>query len=248
MRAALRRLIFALGALVVLSGIAVGFAYPVLPAALCPVCFGLKMTGTGIVVQSHVGPVQQAEFAALTAQARARVAAELGHFEIPHRVIFCGDAACAARLGLGAVAGLTISTPFGAVVYIGPQGTTPEILRHEFAHVVIHHRTGIMASLNGRLPAWLDEGLAVIVSDDPAHLRAGTGIARCAAPPVRLVANPFDFARAAARDPGLYTRAACATLHFEAQLGGRAALLDALDTLRGGAMLPDLDLGMAQVP
>lgn len=246
MLAALRRLVFALVALVVLSAVALGVAYPILPAAVCPACFGLKLTGTGIVVQQGTAEARQRGLAELTAQAIQQVAAELGPFDVRHRVIFCSDAACAARLGLRNAAGLTISTAFGAVVYIGPHGATPVILRHEFTHVAIHDRAGVMASLNGRLPAWLDEGLAVIVSDDPVHLRPGDGIARCAAPPVRLVANPFDFARAAARDPGLYTRSACAALHFEAQLGGRAALLDAIDSLRGGAVLPDLNLNAAE--
>jgi len=248
MLAALRRLAFALVALAVLSAAALGFAYPLLPAALCPACFGLQVTGAGIVVQSSTDAGRQVELAELTAQAAAHVATELGPIGARYRVIFCTDPDCTARLRVHGAAGLTISTPFGAVVYIAPQGATPEILRHELAHVAIHHRAGVMASLNGRLPAWLDEGLAVIVSDDPAHLRtgAGAGVARCAAPPVALVANPFDFARAAALDPGLYTRSACAALHYEAQLGGRAALLDAIDSLRDGAILPALDLNGRQ--
>ena len=229
-------------ALVVLSGAALGFAYPMLPAALCPACFGLQLTQAGIVVQGSTPAARQAELAEMTAQAAAHVAAELGPIGTAYRVIFCADADCAARLRVHGAAGLAISTPLGAVVYIAPQGASPEILRHELAHVAIHHRAGLMATLNGRLPAWLDEGLAVIASDDPAHLRAGEGVARCAAPPVRLVANPFEFASAAAGDPGLYTRSACAALHFEAQLGGRAALLDAIDSLRDGASLPELQL------
>lgn len=243
---ALRRLAFALVALALLGGAALGFAYPLLPAALCPACFGLQALDNGIVVQGGTSHARQTELADLTAQAAAHVAAELGPIGTAYRAIFCADPDCAARLRVQGAAGLTISTPFGAVVYIAPHGATPEILRHELAHVAIHHRAGLMATLNGRLPAWLDEGLAVIVSDDPAHLRAGEGVARCAAPPVRLVANPFDFARTAALDPGIYTRSACAALHFEAQLGGRAALLAALDSLRDGALLPDLDLTAAQ--
>lgn len=246
MLAALRRLALALVALAVLSAAALGFAYPLLPAALCPACFGLQVTDAGIVVQSGTDAGRQAELAEMTAQAAAHVATELGQIGTRYRVIYCADPDCAARLRVDGAAGLTISTPLGAVVYIAPQGAVPEILRHELAHVAIHHRAGVMASLNGRLPAWLDEGLAVIVSDDPAHLRAGAGVARCAAPPVGLVANPFDFARAAALDPGLYTRSACAALHYEAQLGGRAALLSAIDSLRDGAVLPALDLNGPQ--
>ncbi|WP_071797649.1 hypothetical protein [Natronohydrobacter thiooxidans] len=246
MLAALRRLAFALVALALLGGAALGFAYPILPAALCPACFGLQALGNGMLVQQGTTPDRQTELAALTAQALHHVTSELGPTEVPPRLIFCTDADCAARLGLRNAAGLTISTPFGAVVYIAPHGARPEILRHELAHVVIHHRAGLIATLNGRLPAWLDEGLAVIVSDDPAHLHPGAGVERCAAPPVRLVANPFDFARAAAADPALYTRSACAALQYEAQLGGRAALLAALDSLRDGALLPDLDMTAAQ--
>lgn len=243
---ALRRLALALVALALLGAAALGFAYPVLPAALCPACFGLETTDHGHLVQTGTTPDRLAELTTMTAQASQHVATELGPSATAKRLIFCTDADCAARLGMQGAAGLTISTPLGAVVYIAPHGATPEILRHELAHVVIHDRAGMMATLNGRLPAWLDEGLAVIVSEDPAHLRTGQGVARCAAPPAPLVANPFDFARAAAFDPGLYTRAACAALHFEAQLGGRAALLEAIDSLRDGAMLPDLELAAAQ--
>lgn len=246
MRTALHRLAYALVMLAVLGSAALGFAYPLLPAALCPPCFGLKTLAPEILVQTGTEPARQRALSDLHAQALHHVERELGPLTAAYRVIFCADADCAARLRLSHVAGLTLSTPVGAVVYIAPHGARPEILRHELAHVAIHQRSGVLASLNGRLPAWLDEGLAVIVSDDPAHLRPGSGITRCAAPPVRLVANPFDFAHAAARDPGLYTRAACATLHFEAQLGGRAALLQAIDSLRDGAVLPDLILNAGQ--
>lgn len=237
---ALRRLAFALVALALLGSAALGFAYPLLLAALCPACFGLDRIDGHVFVEQGAEPDQQTTLRDMTEAAMRHVATELGAVRVAQRLIFCKTSECEARLRVRGASGLTISTPFGAVVYIAPHGATPEILRHELAHVVIHHRAGLMATLNGRLPAWLDEGLAVIVSDDPAHLRPGEGVTRCAAPPVGLVTDPFEFARVAAGDRGIYTRSACAALHFETQLGGRLALLAAIDSLRDGARLPDL--------
>jgi hypothetical protein len=48
------------------------------------------------------------------------------------------------------------------------------ILAHEFSHVDLHTRIGLMRFLAGAIPAWFDESLAVIVSDDARYLKPGT--------------------------------------------------------------------------
>ncbi len=242
MTRALRRLVVALGLLAFGLAMALGVTYPVLPAALCPGCFGLERLAGGVLADEQGTAVWRRDLLAEIDAAQAHVDGELARPDARRWIIACATADCARRLRVRGAYGLTLSTPIGAVVYLAPGGATATIIRHELAHVAIHAHAGVAASLNGALPAWLDEGLAVVVSEDPAHLRAGQGADRCAAPPVGLVSNPFEFARAAARDPALYTRAACAALHLEAQLGGRAALIEVLGQLRHAVALPELQL------
>ncbi len=238
----LQRLTVALGLLLVVLLSALGATYPALPAAICPGCFGLVRLGGGVLVDAEGAASWQRDLVQKIDAAQAHVDAELSRPEARRWIIACATQDCAVRLRVRGAFGLTLSTPIGAVVYIAPGDGIATIIRHELAHVAIHAHAGVAASLNGALPAWLDEGMAVVVSDDPVHLRPGRGPERCAAPPVGLVSNPFDFARVAAQDPGLYTRSACAALHFEDQIGGRAALLRALAQLRQGVALPQLRL------
>jgi hypothetical protein len=160
-------------------------------------------------------------------------------------VLACRSRGCAARLGLGGARAATLSLPGLAVVLVGPWGADPVALAHELAHVRLNALAGLPAVLTGRFPAWLNEGLAVLASDDPLHLAPGEGVARCRAPPEPRIANPFAFARAARQAPWLYAAAACATIHAEAGAGGRAAVLAAVGGLGWTGRLPDWGLAAA---
>lgn len=86
------------------------------------------------------------------------------------RILICGDTACDEALG-----GETpYAQAFGRHVLIlhsrlGVEGTELRraILAHELSHVTLASRVPSLRLLTGDVPAWLNEGLAVLASDDP---------------------------------------------------------------------------------
>ena len=82
-------------------------------------------------------------------------------------------------------------------------GSFDHLLAHEFSHVELHAQIGVFRLLMGAIPAWFDEGLAVIVADDPRYLRPGaTSATRCSAEPGGdLPSSPFKWGRRPARHP-----------------------------------------------
>lgn len=232
----------ALALLVLAAGLGVwlapGLAWRPLAALACPGCFGLAPVAPGVHAERGA-PEGGARLLAALDEGRARARAALGPGGPVPVVLACHSAACAERLGLGGARAATLSLPGLAVVLVGPAGADPVALAHEFAHVRLNALAGLPAVLTGRFPAWLNEGLAVLASDDPLHLAPGEGVARCRAPPEPRIAGPFAFARAARQAPWLYAAAGCATLHAEARAGGRAAVLAAIGALGWAGRLPD---------
>lgn len=122
------------------------------------------------------------------------------------------------------------------MVRLAPRGLTPTILTHELTHAEIHARLGIGGQVARRLPRWMDEGIAVIVSDDPRYLGPGAGGQRCLrAPRADLPATPGRWVALAARERDIYAEAACATLLWQAENGGWAGVRGRLGA---GAPLP----------
>lgn len=232
----------ALALLVLAAGLglwlAPGLAWRPLAAVACPGCFGLVTAAPGVHAERGA-PGADARLLTALDEGRARAGAALGPGGPAPVVLACHSAPCAARLGLGGARAATLSLPGLAVVLVGPAGAEPVALAHEFAHVRLNALAGLPALLTGRFPAWLNEGLAVLASDDPAHLAPGEGVARCRAPPEPRIAGPFAFARAARQAPWLYAAAACAALQVEVRAGGRAAVLDAIGALGWTGRLPD---------
>lgn len=100
--------------------------------------------------------------------------------------------------------------PFLTVVRLSPRGFDPVILVHEASHVALHGRLGTIRLLSGAVPAWFDEGLAVIVSGDARYLAPGsTAAERCTAEPTEMPASPWTWAREAGRRTTLYAETAC---------------------------------------
>ena len=79
----------------------------------------------------------------------------------------------------------------------------------------------------GAIPAWFDEGLAVIVSEDPRYLLASTESDRCRVDATgSFPIAPMEWTRAAGTDHNLYARAACRVLRWWMNAnGGNAAAL-----------------------
>ena len=230
-----RRAAVLLGALLVLCGIGTAWAYPPLGAAVCPACYGFERVSAELVLPRDPDPALAEALAADLAGARERIAATLGPSRARTVFIGCPDERCHRRMGGKGARATTYSTPLGSVVRVSPRGLNGTILTHELAHAAIHERIGVSRLLSGALPAWFDEGLAVIVSDDARYLGPGRGGERCVDPPDGpLPASPFEWASLGGRDPHLYARAACAVLAWMDEAGGWPAIRTALDEVGAG--------------
>ncbi len=225
----IRRLIGAslLGAL--LGAAAVMWFYPALAGAACPACFGLRRAAPGIYAEATIPAADRAQLVADVAAAKTGVAAYFGDFSAASRILACQSAACDRALGGRGAKAVTYSLGVYTVIRVAPGGLNRTILTHELAHAEFHRRIGLWRQVSGQVPAWFDEGLAVIVSDDPAYLAPGTGLARCRAHASGpLPESPFDWAPLAARRPNLYAESACAVLGWMATQDGQHGLLAAI--------------------
>ena len=74
--------------------------------------------------------------------------------------------------------GRALAMNYGAAfMTIGSRGRSPTILSHELSHSERATRLGILGRARDRTPAWLDEGIAVIVSEDARY--AGSDARAC---------------------------------------------------------------------
>jgi len=92
----------------------------------------------------------------------AKIEARLGKFKSRPRVVFCSTADCFAKFGFDKAAGNSIG---GFGVVIAPRGWTPYYIEHELIHQWQSSTFGSIAVW--RAPAWVIEGMAYALSDDP---------------------------------------------------------------------------------
>lgn len=238
----------ALVAVVLAAGSALAFvvAFPAVVAAACPCCYGLETVDARLHVGRDMTAAEREDLRRELITARRTIAAALGPTDAHPIVLGCSTDDCDRRIGGRGATGAraeTFTTPWFTVIRLGPRGLDETILAHELAHVTMHRIVGPDAVRDGRFPAWLNEGMAVIVSEDDRYLRPGTTAEeRCMVEPNGLLpADPFEWGPAAGRDHlTLYAQAACATLRWLEANGGTEGLLDALrNTARTGSAIVD---------
>ena len=219
-------LLVLLGALALLAPASIAYA--------CPACYGLARVAPGLHVERGAPAEDVRALREDVGEARDRVAAFYGGRTAEPTILACHGEACDARLGgTGARA-----QAFGArFVHLSPRGWSGTILAHELAHIELHARIGFRAMALETLPAWFDEGLAVIVSRDGRHLDfSEDGSIVCRATPDGALPET----RAAwGREAGsggrpLYAMAACRVAGWLEAEGGAPAVLALVDRLHAG--------------
>lgn len=97
---------------------------------------------------------------------------------------------------------------------------------HELSHIELNARLGYIRAAFGGVPVWFDEGVAVIVSDDPRYLlpkySAGT---RCRyKPDGPLPSDEREWRHSGALANEIYGIAACRVLGWMDANGGMSAV------------------------
>ena len=155
-----RRTIFALAAAALtLTGAALAAATPGPHRALCPSCLGLTEIAPGLWTDD---PATAPALRRMAAEGAATVSAFFGTPEATPRLILCQTKTCQDAFAIRPSA-----VTYGAsLILVAPKGVSEMILTHELTHVALHRRQGVADILDQRFPAWFDEGLASLVSND----------------------------------------------------------------------------------
>lgn len=158
-----------------------------------PTWFGFVQIAEGIYVDEAMPPSQREAFLASADAAKARVSDFFGPLKGNPNIFACSTEACFVSYG-----GLTAKgTAYGSSrVLLSPRGLGLVTLSHELTHVELYRRVGDFRAWHA-IPPWFDEGLAVLVSQDPDYtmdtwLRAtnnGRG-----APALKLLGNAVPWA------------------------------------------------------
>ncbi len=236
-----KRIGLLVGALAALGVASVPFILPALAAYACPACYGLERVTSTLYVEAAMPEQDRATLRDTIAGAQAQVAGFYGSFEGHPTLLACATEACDRKLGGRGARATTYTTFGGSFIRAAPRGLNGTILSHEFSHVELHRRIGAWKLFREAVPAWFDEGVAVIVSDDGRYLKPGMeGAQRCSVQPDGpLPESPFKWAPAAGKIHTLYAQAACAVLQWMDANGGRPGLLAALaKTADGERTLP----------
>jgi hypothetical protein len=185
------------------AGTGIVVAYPAVAATACPGCYGLERLRPGLHVEPGLDEERRRQVSDAVAEGTRRVAGFFGDLRSDPQFLACVSDGCYERVGGGGERGVAV---LNRAVMLSPRGIDPVIAAHELTHVELHARLDGAA-----VPQWFDEGLAVLVADDPRYLRpAGEGD-RCLVAPTGPLPDTLDgWLRAASADAGVYAQAACA--------------------------------------
>jgi hypothetical protein len=204
--------------------------FPAAAAVVCPNCYGFARVAPHLFVERDADPRQRAAAADIVSQGRARVAAFYGGLSGSPRVLICFSEDCYRRFG-GGSRGMALLT-FG--LFLAPRGATPVIAAHELSHIELHRRLGLLRFMRHAVPQWFDEGVAVVVSDDPRYLAPRSAADRCrVAPDGDLPTNRAAWVETASHDE-TYAKAACRVSRWMAQNGGSASVVALLRRVGDG--------------
>lgn len=229
----IRAAIWILVILLLFAGFIVWVARPV-AVVTCPQCFGLSKAADGVYVESAMPAGMRRHVLQVLAEAEDRVGHFYGTLEHRPRTVVCATDACFQRIGGG---GTRVGSLGSFALLVAPQGTNVVLISHELSHVELHGRVGLWHMEVGAIPAWFDEGVAVLVSDDPAYLApVRPGRDRCAAGPMAdLPTDPAEWRdRLTEQGDLLYASAACQVDIWMLAQGGPPAVPALLAKIHDG--------------
>ena len=130
-----------------------------------PTWFGFTKISEGVYVDNEMSPANQQEFLKTLGIAKNRVSAFFGDIVVSPEVFACSTEECFISHGGVTAKGKAYGE---SMLLLSPRGLDVVIASHELTHIELHHRIGVFRSWR-EIPSWFDEGLAVLVSEDPRY-------------------------------------------------------------------------------
>jgi hypothetical protein len=214
-----------------------------------PTLFGMDEITDNLYVDNAMSAGDRAQVRLVVDQARTRVAAFFGDLSTSPVVLACATETCSTAFGGSGPR----AKSFGeSRMLLSSRGTTLPIISHEWTHIELHHRIGLWRMR--LVPTWFDEGLAVVVSDEPTHSeRQWEEIQRLHLPIPQLteLLSTNDWIMAVhsygddndSKDPSNGRFVVYSTVGHEVRrwhaIAGRDGLLDMIAAIRDGDMFSD---------
>jgi hypothetical protein len=238
-RQSLTKIVMVLAALMVIAAGETIFAYPAVAAVACPACYGLDRMDTETFVERGMTAEDRANVRIVIAEARRRVGAFYGSFTSNPRILVCSTESCYRHIGGHRERGKSF---FDFALILSPRGLGEVIVSHELSHVELHHRLGFFRSLTNAVPAWFNEGVAVVVADDRRYLAPVDAPNRCLVRSDGPLPNTTaEWNRAAGeRDSKIYAESACRVSEWMAEWGGPHAVTNLVSLVAMGKPFSDV--------
>jgi hypothetical protein len=223
-----RWLIAGLAAVLAAAVVTIAMVFPAVAATACPGCYGLQRVQSDLYVEQGLSAERRQHVTEVVQAAEQRVGDFFGGRESRPRVLACLTQDCYGRIGGGGERGKAI---LDRALLLSPLGVNVVIVSHELTHAELRAR---LRSRAGQVPRWFNEGLAVLVSEDPRYLPPETAADRCLAS--LDAGQPLAGERSPASTAGedFYRQAACRVSRWVDANGGRQAVLDLIRHLAAG--------------
>ncbi|MGI9132970.1 MAG: hypothetical protein ACR2I0_03355 [Rhodoferax sp.] len=125
----------------------------------------MEQDGADLYVEPSMPPDQRQALRAEIARGRAQVAQFFGEIRTDPYIVACASTACATRFGSYGER----AAAFGDIaIRLSPNGWTAGVVAHEWVHAEVYRRVGGFWRINA-IPRWFDEGVAVVVANEPIH-------------------------------------------------------------------------------
>lgn len=136
---------------------------------LPPTALGMEEVAPKVFANEEMSLVQREDFSRIVIEARRKISDFYGGILSQPEILACSTEECFVGLGGGKPRGIDLGK---SKILISPRGLTVPILTHEWSHAEL--RTRMDAKMDGvfgisSIPTWFDEGLAVVVSEEPNH-------------------------------------------------------------------------------
>jgi hypothetical protein len=131
-----------------------------------PTWFGFVEIAEGVYVDEPMPSFQRADFLETIQAAKGRVSSFFGRLKGKPNIFACSTEECFVSNG-----GITAKgNAYGSsMVLLSPRGLDVVTVSHELTHAELSSRVGDFQTWRA-IPPWFDEGLAVLVSQDPRYV------------------------------------------------------------------------------